>query len=75
MAKRSQARYSPSGLLPEEGALPRPVYEALPIVYRVLAVALVFIVGSPVIFVSSALFGAAGVWVLMMRARFRRDLL
>ncbi len=75
MAQRPPARYSPNGLLPEDGSIPGPIYEALPIVYLVVAVALVFIVDSPVIFVSSALFGAAGVWVLMMRARFRRDLL
>lgn len=75
MAKRPRARYSPAGLLPEEGSIPGPVYEALPIVYLVVAVVLVFLVESPVIFVSSALFGAAGVWILMMRARFRRDLL
>lgn len=75
MAKRPRARYTPGGLLPEEGSIPGPIYEALPIVYLVIAVALVFLVDSPLIFVSSALFGAAGVWVLRMRSRFRRDLL
>lgn len=75
MVQRSRARYDASGLFPEKGSLPGPVYESLPLVYLALAVGLVLIVESPLIFLSSALFGAAGVYVLLMRARYRRDLL
>jgi len=57
-----------------EGGLPRPVYEALPIVYLGMAIALVLMVDSPLIFLSSALFGAAGVGVLWMRMRHRRGM-
>ena len=56
-----------------EGGLPRPVYEALPILYLALAVVLAMTVETPVIFLSSALFGAAGVLVLGMRMRHRRS--
>jgi hypothetical protein len=55
-----------------EGGLPRPVYEALPIAYLALAILLVVVVESRVIFLSSALFGAAGVLVLWMRMKHRR---
>lgn len=55
-----------------EGGLPRPVYEALPVVYLAAAIALVVLVESPLIFLSSALFGGAGVVVLWMRMRHRR---
>jgi hypothetical protein len=55
-----------------DAGLPRPVYEALPIVYLALAILLVVLVESKVIFVSSALFGAAGVLVLWMRMKHRR---
>jgi hypothetical protein len=55
-----------------DGGLPRPVYEALPLIYLAMAIVLVVMVDSPVIFLSSALFGAAGVGVLWMRMRHRR---
>jgi hypothetical protein len=54
------------------GSLPKPIYEALPLVYIGLAVLLLVMVETPVIFLSSALFGAAGVGVLWMRFRNRR---
>ncbi|MEF8793884.1 hypothetical protein [Thiohalorhabdus sp.] len=54
------------------GGFPGPVYEALPLVYLAVAIALVIMVESPLIFLSSALFGAAGVGVLWMRLRNRR---
>jgi hypothetical protein len=57
-----------------DGGLPKPVYEALPIVYIGLAGLLLWAVESKVIFLSSALFGAAGVGVLWMRMRHRRGL-
>lgn len=55
-----------------EGGLPRPVYEALPIIYLAVAVLLLVVVESRVIFLSSAMFGAAGMLVLWMRLRHRR---
>ena len=71
MARRGNGAPMVSGTS-AEGGLPRPVYEALPIVYLALAVLLVVMVESRVIFLSSALFGAAGVGVLWMRMRHRR---
>jgi len=55
-----------------DGGLPRPIYEALPLIYLAAAIALLVMVESPLIFLSSALFGAAGVGVLWMRLRNRR---
>lgn len=56
-----------------ESGLPKPVYEALPLLYLLAAIALVAMVDSPWIFLSSALFGAAGVIVLGMRLSNRRS--
>ena len=71
MARRGNGAPMVSGTSADAG-LPRPVYEALPVVYLALAILLVVLVESKVIFVSSALFGAAGVLVLWMRMKHRR---
>lgn len=71
MARRGHGAPMVSGTS-AEGGLPRPVYEALPILYLALAILLVVMVDSPLIFLSSALFGAAGMGVLWMRMRHRR---
>ena len=55
-----------------EGGLPRPVYEALPALYLLAAIFLLVLVDSTLIFLSSALFGAAGAVVIWMRLRYRR---
>ena len=74
MVQRSRARYSLTGAASRrgEGHLPKPVYEALPIIYLLVAGLLLYLVESPLIFLSSALFGAAGVGVLLMRLMGRR---
>lgn len=56
----------------QDGGLPRPLYEALPVIYLGLAILLLVLVESPLIFLSSALFGAAGAGVIWMRMRHRR---
>jgi len=55
-----------------QGSLPKPLYEALPLLYLGLGGVLMFLVESPLIFLSSALFGAAGMGVLWMRFTARR---
>jgi len=73
MVQRSRPRYGVASVAVQgAGSLPKPVYEALPLVYLGLAVLLLVMVETPVIFLSSALFGAAGVGVLWMRFRHRR---
>jgi hypothetical protein len=73
MVQRSRPRYGvASAAVQGVGSLPKPIYEALPLVYLGLAVLLLVMVETPVIFLSSALFGAAGVGVLWMRFRHRR---
>ena len=73
MVQRSRARYGLSGgAMRGAGSLPKPVYEALPLVYIGLALFLLAKVESPLIFLSSALFGAAGMGVLWMRFKYRR---
>ena len=75
MVQRSRTRYSVAGAASRraEGSLPKPVYEALPVIYIAVAGLLLYLVESPLIFLSSALFGAAGVVVLMMRFMGRRS--
>ncbi|KPV41078.1 hypothetical protein AN478_03945 [Thiohalorhabdus denitrificans] len=74
MAQRSRTRYSVAGAAAKgvEGGLPRPLYEALPVLYIGAAVAFLYLVESPLVFLSSALFGAAGMGVLWMRFQARR---